>query len=211
MSHIKGALNQITNPTIYLKECPSIFNRDNINNKCVVMSLVNGLMEITILELLTWLSDISQDAVKEAIELGANIIDFNVQYTNPAYYKILLEAGLDPNKTVFEHKHVNLLDYATYYKQAKFEHQRLIVDYGGKIPFDWQFNRRNDNVYPIDQYASLSNTRVSICRKSLCALLWCSRRGFIPLRGIILELTRVAWAQRGGEGCGPRGKEWKRE
>jgi hypothetical protein len=84
----------------------------------------------------------------------------------------------------------------------------LLIDYGANQERLF-LGASNLTIY---DYCRLSNTRVATCRKSLCALLWCSRNGLFPaLRGIILELARAAWAQRGGEGCGARGKEWKRE
>ena len=85
----------------------------------------------------------------------------------------------------------------------------LLIDYRIQCPY--RFTRVEENssgVQKIRAYERLSNSRVTTSRKSLCALLWCSRNGFIPLRGIILELARAAWAQRGGDGCGPRGHEW---
>ena len=85
----------------------------------------------------------------------------------------------------------------------------LFIDYGAPCPTE--FLRPKDDAPTIQKirfYERLSNSHVATSRKSLCALLWCSKRSFIPLRGIILELARSAWAKKGGEGCGPRGHGW---
>ena len=82
---------------------------------------------------------------------------------------------------------------------------KMFMDYGAKlelVPFRILIS---DSFL---HYNILLLRRIATSRKSLCALLWCSRNGFIPLRGIILELAKQAWAQRGGEGCGPRGEKW---
>jgi hypothetical protein len=86
----------------------------------------------------------------------------------------------------------------------------LLIDYGTPCPL--KFTRLSEDSELLRRtraYKHLSNSRVATSRKSLCALLWCSRNGLFPaLRGIIVSLARSAWAQRGGEGCGPRGHGW---
>ena len=92
----------------------------------------------------------------------------------------------------------------------------ILIDYG--VPCPYRFTRTEENSFGVQKiraYEHLSNTRVATSRRSLCALLWCSRRGFIPpsppfrgLSGIILQLARAAWAHRGGEGCGARAHGW---
>ena len=85
---------------------------------------------------------------------------------------------------------------------------KLLMNYGARIE-----NVSKFTLIPrsFKEYNTLLLRRVATSRKALSALLWCSKNAFIPLRGIILQLARAAWAQRGGEGCGARGALWGRE
>lgn len=83
---------------------------------------------------------------------------------------------------------------------------KMFMDYGAKIELVTFRILISDSFL---RYNTLILRRIAVSRKSLCALLWCSRNGLFPaLRGIIVSLARSAWAQRGGEGCGPRGEKW---
>ena len=109
-----------------------------------------------------------------------------------------------------------LLDYcvfinALFLYDVEFTH--FLLDYGAPL-----LKCLTDRTHPTQtkrlcvevlDYSTLVQRRLSASRKSLCALLWCCKRGLFPaLRGIILELAKQALAQRGGEGCGPRGHKW---
>ena len=120
----------------------------------------------------------------------------------PEMLRLLLETGIDVNQPlIIQAKLINGSCAQNYWFFT------LIMDYGAQLS---SINPHGRSQHEKD-YISLVKHRITASRKSLCALLWCCRRGFIPLRGIILELTRAAWAQRGGEGCGARGYVWKKE
>ena len=207
MSRIKAFFETIQNEHIR-KNLPSVFTEENINitYKSITMQNVYGDDLLTILEFLVTFIN-AYDAVKEALDLGAKITPTTIQYSRLVYYELLLEKGLDPNCLI--DGTTPLMNYALFYKICDATDAMIIIDFGGRIPKKWTRIANAPMLRELEQYALLSNTRVTTSRKSLCALLWCVRNGLFPaLRGIIVELTRVAWAQRGGEGCGPRGALW---
>jgi ankyrin repeat protein len=83
---------------------------------------------------------------------------------------------------------------------------KILLDFGAPYP---AFTTGSQETLDFcKDYYQVVQRRLAASRKSLCALLWCTKRSFIPLRGIILELAKQSWAQRGGEGCGARGHKW---
>lgn len=63
--------------------------------------------------------------------------------------------------------------------------------------------------------------RISSCRQSLLALLWCCTQrsshgkgpfgggaGFAALSNMMIQMATQVWCMRGGDGCGPRGHLW---
>ena len=120
----------------------------------------------------------------------------------PEMLRLLLETGVDVNQPlIIQGKIINSSCAQNYYWFFT-----LIMDYGAQLSSINPYGRSRHE----KDYISIVKQRIDISRRSLCALLWCSRRRFIPLRGIILQLARAAWAQKGGEGCGPRGAQWGR-
>ena len=201
---IKGLFNQVKAASVSFEECPPVFTKENINTPCVKYSLLRE--KLRALECLVYVFVDARDIVKYALDLGAEITEMVTNISKPIYYKILFEAGVDPNHIVAGH--TPLIQLAFIHRSATLEEIRVIIDYGGTMPKRWNPRDEARMLPYLEQYALLSDSRVATSRKSLCALLWCSKRSFIPLRGIILELAKQAWAQKGGEGCGPRGHEW---
>lgn len=115
--------------------------------------------------------------------------------------ELLLKTGLDVNKT-FQGTDIRFVCISFFTPLKKTV---LLLNYG------YCLSAIDDKDEDAFAYISLVKQRIDISRQSLCALLWCCEQNFIPLRGIILELAKRAWAQRGGEGCGPRGYTWKKD
>jgi ankyrin repeat protein len=118
----------------------------------------------------------------------------------------LLEANAIVND--FGFKDFTPLAFCCHHKYRDFNLLvgKMFMDYGAKLEL---VKSDVEIPYVFKEYNTLLLSRIAVSRKSLCALLWCSRNGLFPaLRGIILELARAAWAQKGGEGCGARGSGW---
>jgi hypothetical protein len=81
----------------------------------------------------------------------------------------------------------------------------MLIDYGS----DMSYMQKSHSKEHFD-YANLVKCRISTCRKTLLALIRVRKgsRSLRGLRGVILEIAKQVWTQRGGEGCGPRGKRW---
>ena len=137
------------------------------------------------------------------LSLGATLYPIDVVFSKPDVLCYLLDKGYDPNTELYSS---TILHYSI--RAFRIKTPIILIDYGALL------EKKRPTFYTIDinkyvDYTTLSDSRVATSRKSLCALLWCSRNGLFPaLRGIILELARSAWAQKGGEGCGPRGHGW---
>jgi hypothetical protein len=142
--------------------------------------------------------------VEEVLALKPFIRITTLQYCRPEFLHLLFDYGADVNM-VNERGH-HFFDTFMITDPPSLS-CFVCVDYGAK------FSHLPPQLMTpsLKTYIEKSNKRVAVCRATLCALLWCSRRSFIPLRGIILELARSVWAQRGREGCGPRGKGWDME
>ena len=202
--------------TIIKKECvlpsvppwgpikiPPILTKDNINHFVNFPANSNTLLECIVFYTKNWKN--TEKALLFLLGLGATVS--RKAFTHSLWtIRFFLEQGIHPNS--FETDQYLLWHVLSHISESqRYKQACLLIDYG--INQERLYLGESDVKFY--DYYRLSNTRVSICRKSLCALLWCSRRGFIPLRGIILELARFVWAQRGGEGCGARGYEWKKE
>jgi hypothetical protein len=119
--------------------------------------------------------------------------------------ELLLKTGLDVNKT-FQGTPIKFINVTTLTPFGKFI---LLLDYGYCLS---SIDCNLSSYTARQDYISLVKQRIDISRRSLCALIWCFRNGLFPAkRGIIMTLTKRAWAQRGGEGCGARGILWKKE
>jgi ankyrin repeat protein len=119
--------------------------------------------------------------------------------------KQLLEANASVNDIFFS-RTTPLSFCCACYSIDSIVDGRLLMNYGAKLELV-----PSRIIIPnlLQEHNTTLLRRVATSCKSLCALLWCSRNGLFPaLRGIIIELAKQVWAQRGGEGCGPRGEKW---
>jgi hypothetical protein len=174
-------------------DIPNEITRDNVNR-------LEPTVKQTILGLVLTGEEISEQTIlmiEYLLSIGATIHPFDVVYSKYEILCYLLDKGYNPN--------TDMLLYSI--EQGMKNRPFTLIDYGAVLPKNLPIHRRIHFTKYID-YTTLSNSRVATSRKALSALLWCCKRSFIPLRGIILELARSAWALKGGEGCGPRGKEW---
>ena len=178
---------------------PSILTKDNINDS--VVSTTHNTM--TLLEYVVFCTKNWNNTKRVLLFLLCleATVSRRVFLHSFTATKFFLEQGIHPNSIQTDRHLLWCLSRQGVILNQERQQILLLIDYG-----ICQKTGPSDIVF--SDYYNLSNTRVATSRKSLCALLWCSRRGFIPLRGIILELAKQSWAQRGGEGCGPRGALW---
>ena len=142
--------------------------------------------------------------VEEVLSLKPFIRYSTLQYCRSEFLHLLLDYGADVN--IVNEKGHHFFDVFMITDPPPLS-CFVCIDYGANVS-----HLPPQLMAPsLRTYVDKSNKRVAVCRATLCALLWCSRRSFIPLRGIILELARSSWAQRGREGCGPRGEGWDME
>jgi hypothetical protein len=86
---------------------------------------------------------------------------------------------------------------------------RMLLDMG--VPLSEKLTRMDSGFKSNWEYAKSYNTivqsRISTCRQVLLALIRTCRRSKLrpAQRGVILEIAKQVWRQRGGEGCGARG------
>ena len=174
-------------------DIPNEITRDNVN-------WVEPTVKTTILGLVLTGEEISEQTIlmiEYLLSIGATLHPLDVVYSKYEILCYLLEKGYNVDAN-------NLLLYSieNYMKNRPF----TLIDYGAVLPNTIPMHHVRVSKY--HDYIKLSDARVATSRKSLCALLWCYKPNFIPLRGIILQLAKQAWAQKGGEGCGPRGALW---
>lgn len=149
----------------------------------------------------------TEEIVKKILSLKPIVVYKSLRYCRYEFYELLLEYGID----VHMHDEDGNRFFDTFSKmypplRACF----LFVDYGAKLS-----NGNEIMSKTFSEYVSISNKRVSLCRKALLALLCACNvslfpmgRAFGALNGIISQMTSQVWRMRGGEGCGPRAHLW---
>ena len=181
---------------------PEAITKDNVND-----ILVNSLASLVpkdpdlVTAVVSW-HETNVSMVEEVLALKPFIRFTTLQYCHPKFLPLLFEYGADINMVNEQGR--RFFDFFMITDPPPLS-CFVCIDYGARI----------SHIFPqfmapsLRTYVEKSNKRVAVCRATLCALLWCSRKGLFPaLRGIILELARSSWAQRGREGCGPRGALW---
>jgi hypothetical protein len=101
------------------------------------------------------------------------------------------------------------LRYYTWNQAFDPQFPYFLLDMGLNIPKRYRRNRDDDRGNLIEYHNTIL-LRVSACRQALLALIRVCKgsKSLRGLRGIVLCLARQVWAQKGGEGVGPRAHKW---
>lgn len=143
----------------------------------------------------------TKEIVEKILSLKPIVVYKSLRYCRYEFYELLLDYGVDVH---MQDEDGNRF-FDTFSKMyPPLRTCFLFVDYGAKLSKGNEIMSKT-----FLEYVSISNRRVSLCRKALFALLCvCNISSFRALREILLCVANQAWRLKSGEGCGPRAHKW---
>lgn len=205
INSLEGLLERLKIRFPSVTTLPSKITKENVND--VLYNISNNettIIDLTIIFGIKFQEPINIE-VRSLLSLGANVSPYSLAFCPNYVLDLFFEFGADPNMKAGQ-SNCYLIEFLE--GHVRINSCTLCIDYGAKIPKDWD-ERRNKLRDELIEYSLLSNRRVQECKRCLLAIAYvCNISPFRPVGEILLSAARQVWAMRGGEGVGPRGHNW---